>query len=386
MAVRRLFPLTALTLLAIPLIAAVPATRLKEPNAVFAFDIDAAHDRFTAVLFDRANKKALEHADISLEYPPYGIGGINDAIQFSPATKKIYVGSLTSTPGSPDVGMGGDHDTRIVEGGFTWKDPVDVFSCSKCQVIGWIVHPTQPKLYVAIKDEFTVDEFRNAKLAEITLSPKLRTRVIGRIPAASQGIAITPDGGTIYAFGEAEKSDYPYGELVSIRLSDRKRTKTVVNFPREDSFGMSLHANTHAVSPDMREVVYPNSVLDVRTRKTEEVLKADAYEGMNGVIAWSRDSRKLFFPLAQAKDVYGVAAEASIVFDRTTKKTWNLPLLDADILDWSPAQTAILFLRGRNVGFYDLENREWVEVLEGGSSYAANGAWVTMPTKKVPKR
>ena len=371
---KKTLSLTVLAALALPLLAAVPASRLKEPNAVFAFDVDPAANRFTAVLFDRAKRRALEHADARVDYPPYGIGG-NDAIQFAPATKKIYVGSV-------ETGTG----TRILEGGFDWKDPAEIFSCRGCRVTGWLVHPTRAAVYVAVEDPFSDDEFRNAKLAEITLAPVRRTRVIGRIPARAS-LGITPDGSEVYAFGTAEHSDFPYGELVRIRIADRHRVKMVVNFPREDTFGNPVaDPSTENVSPDARELVYPNVVVDVRTDKEDEVLETGPYVAMNGTIGWSRDSRKLLFPVVQQGGQGTDPEEAMIVVDRKTKTNWTLPLLDAGFLDWAPAQTAILFLHGNDVEFYDLEKREWVHVLDGGRDHVAGGSWLTLPTKRVRKR
>lgn len=373
---RKTLSLAAVTALAVPLLAAIPASRVKEPNAVFAFTVDPATNRLQAEIFDRAKHRALDHLDVTLDYPPYGIGDMNDAVQFSAATRKVYVGSVEAGSGV----------TRIAEGNFAWKDPVDVFSCIGCRVTGWIVHPTAPKLYVAIEDPHAGgDEFRNAKLAEITLSPILRTRVIGRVPTTG-GLAFTPDGSTIYVFGEANNSDPPYGELVSIDLSDRHRVKTVVNLPRHDVYTDRLHATTRNVSPDMREMVYANTVIDLRTKKSATVLETGPYVTTNGTIAWSRDSGDVIFPLQQDKGDQTVAEDGKVFVDRATKETWTLPLPDSTILDWAPAQTAVLFEKAGDIGFYDLRAREWVHVLEGTPGGIADGSWATLPTKKVPRR
>lgn len=383
---RKTLSLTVLAALAIPLLAAVPATRVKEPNAVFAYDVDARTNRLVAVLFDRAKQRDLAVLDRRFEFPPYGIGGMNDTVQFSAATKKIYVGSVQLTEETKHLGYDGEFDTRIVEGAFDWKEPRQVFSCHDCHVTGWIAHPVKPKLYVAIKDEFTVDEFRNAKLLEITLEPTLRTRVIGRVPAG-EGLAITPDGSHVFVFAQAENSNLPYGELVSIRLSDRRRVKTVVNLPREDVFGSRMRADTRSVSPDMREIVYPNSVLDIRAEKASEILKPGPFAEAHAALLWSRDSTQVLFSLRQEHAQGDDPGEAKIILDRDTKQPWTLPVMDVYPLDWAPAQTAILMRKDVDIGFYDLQKREWVHVLEGLTmDYSADASWVTLPTKRVPKR
>ncbi len=373
---RKTLSLAVVASLAVPLLAAVPASRVKEPNAVFAFTADTSTNRLQAVIFDRAKRRALDHLDVTLDYPPYGIGDMNDAVQFSAATKMIYVGSVEAGSGI----------TRIVEGNFAWKDPVDVFSCEGCTVTGWIVHPTEPRLYVAIEDPHAGgDEFRDAKIAEITLSPNLRTRVIGRVPTTG-GLAFTPDGGRVYVFGEAKKSDPPYGELVSIDIADRHRVKTVVNLPRHDVYTDRLHAYTRNVSPDMREMVYANTVIDLRTKKSAVVLDTGPYVTTNGTIAWSRDAGDVIFPLQQDKGGEEVPQDGKVFVDRATKETWTLPLPDSTILDWAPAQTAVLFRKAGDIGFYDLKNREWVHVLEGAPGGIADASWATLKTKRVPKR
>ncbi len=381
---RRFAPLLAIAFV-LPLCAAVPASRVKEPNAVFVYGMDGVNGRVRATLYDRERRKAIDHLDAETDLPVYGGGSTesNDAMQFSPATGKIYI-RINNVDGyglTDRIESSLPYDGAIVETDFAFRTVRTVFSCDDCDLDQWIVHPTDPKLYVSIADAYkkSADEFKNAKLAEITLTPKQRTRVIARIPSYS-GLHITPDGKKLLTFKQSANSRDPYGALVSVGLRTKSRKQTVVNFPLFNVFSLPISPKSNDVSPDGLEVAYPMSVIDVQTRETDTLIDETELDLDNYFIGWSRDSRKLLFQLKEPGDV-DERTEVPLLYDRATDKTWELPLQDAHLLDWAPAQTAILFGKRQDVGFYDLEKREWVFVAQG-----ENGSWVTMPTKRVPKR
>ena len=385
---RRFTPSLALLLVVLPLVAAIPANRVKEPNAVFAYDVDPSRGRVTAVLFDRLRGKAIDHLDARTDLPLVaGNGGGNDSMQFSPATGKIYaaVSNVNMEAGTrADESL--PYDAAIVETDFEFREPKIIFSCNDCTTDYWIVHPTEPKLYVSIADPYKdgADEFRDAKLVEIVLGAKRRTRVMTRIPAVT-ALRVTPDGKKLFTFGLARNSNKPYGEVVTVNVRDRKRTKTVVNFPSHNDFGLSLSPQSTDLSPDALEIAYHMNVIDVRTKDTEELIEDSPYALDSYTIGWSRDANQLLFQLRKAGES-DERTEVPLVYNRATDREWILPLQDANLLDWSPSQTAILFLKRRDIGFYDLRKRAWTHVFEGTVNGGGDASWITMPTKKVPKR
>lgn len=378
---RRISPVLTVLLAVAPLMGAVPASRVKEPNAVFAYAVDGG--RVTATLFDRLAGKQIDYLDARTDLPISAAksSGGNDTMQFSAATKKIYamVNNVSGYDGST-VDETLPYDVAIVETDFDFSEPKTVFSCDACSTEQWIVHPSKPLLYVGVPDVYDhgADEFRNAKLVEVTLLPKLRTRVIARIPA-NAALRMTPDGDALFVFGQAAGSRDPYGALVKITLSDRHRVQTVVNLPPSNSFGGGISAMSDDASPDAREMAYHMGVIDVRTRKTEAIMADTPHEIDNVSIGWSRDAKRILFQMMDKSGDERV--EVPIVYDRAKKLEWILPIQDANLLDWSPAQTAILFLKRGDVGYYDLTARAWVFVAK-----ASEGSWVTLPTKRVPKR
>ncbi len=382
---RHVAPILAVILAVTPLLAAGATATAPEPNAVFVYEISEIN-RIRATLFDRVQQRALDHLDTVTTFPLYGGRGIesNDQIQFSAATRRIYAAFSNveeyngPTRSNPDLPF----DGAIMESDFDWTSPTPVFTCDQfCSIDQWIVHPTKPVLYVSLADAYQpdADEFRNAKLIEVTLAPKRRTRVLGRIPA-NAAIHITPDGKNLFTFRSAANSN-SYGVLTSINLTSRKRTETTVNVPSRNTFGLSTSPQSSNVSPDALKMAYHMGVVDVRTGKTEHIdTDITSYDLDNTFIGWSRDSRKILFQLMEAGGVDD-RIEVPLLYDRTSKREWVLDLQDAHFLDWSPAQTAILFAKRGDIGFYDLEAREWVFVAKG-----MDGSWVTLPTKKVPKR
>lgn len=377
-----------LTLLALgatlPLAAAVPASRVKEPNAVFVYGMPES-GRLQATLFDRTKQKAIDHIDAYVDLPiAAGVSmGANDAVQFSPATSKVYalVNNVSGYDGTT-VDEKLDYDVAIVEASFDFKKPVTVFSCDDCSTEQWLVHPTKPVLYVSLPDDFADggDQFKNAKLIEITLSPKLRTRVLGRIPPHA-ALRVTPDGKKVFAFAQALDSREPYGVLVTIDPSTRRRVQTTVNFPTYNVFDLATSPASADASPDALEMAYHMGTIDLRTKKATVIAKTSTYALDNWFIGWSRNADRMLFQLMEKSDDPNERIEVPMLYDRTSKKEWILPLQDANFLDWSPAQTAILFRKRGDIGYFDLEKKEWVFVDEG-----MDGAWVTMPTKRVPKR
>lgn len=379
------FRLVLTTVLAVlPLTAAIPASRIKEPNAAFVYAIDAREGRIQAVLFDRQKRIALDHLDAVTDLPLIAGGSTesNDIVQFSPATGKIYVlvRNISGYDGST-IDSSLSYDSAIVQTDFNFDDPTVIFSCNDCDIDQWIAHPTNPTLYVSLADHRSTGttEFQRAKIVEVTLAPKRRTRVIGRIPSYS-ALHITPNGASLYTFKEASGSRPPYGAVVTVDLRSRKRTQTIVNLPTHNVFGLPVSASSYNVSPDALELAYHMSVVDVRTGKTETLVGDTELDLDNHFIGWSRDSSRLLFQLSRDNAAYD-REEVPLLYDRTLGKQWELPLQDAHLLDWAPAQTAILFGTRQDVGFYDLEKREWVFIAEG-----ENGSWITMPTKRVPKR
>lgn len=379
---RKITSFVTIIVAAVPLLAATPASRVKEPNAVFVYNV-SGEGRIEATLFDRTKRKAIDHLDAFTGLPLEAGGSIdsNDAVQFSSATRKVYALVLNeSAYDGSTIDPDAPYKTAIIETGFTYKQPTVVFSCDECYTTQWIVHPSLQKLYVSLPDPLkNGDEFRSAKLVEVTLSPTVRTRVIGRIPSNSS-LRITPDGSTLYVFGRATHSNQPYGALVSINLSNRKRTQTVVNFPSYNAFDLPVSPMTADVSPDTLEIAYHMATIDVRTGKTTELLDGDGFDLDNYFIGWSRSSARILFQLMEPGGIDD-RIEKPLVYDRSSKEQWILPIDDAHMLDWSPAETAILFGKRNDIGFYDLSSREWVFVAEG-----QDGSWVTLPTKRVPKR
>jgi hypothetical protein len=379
---RRFVPALALAL-ALPLAAAVPASRVKEPNAVFVYGMPET-GRIQATLFDRAKRKALDHLDARTDLPfADGDADSNDAVQFSPATGKIYalVDNVRARDGGrvdPDL----PYDVAIVETGFDFTEPDVVFSCDGCRTGQWIVHPTKPVLYVSLPDPYGDggDEFLNAKLVEVTLAPRLRTRVITRIPPDA-ALRITPDGRKLFAFGLAEHSRAPYGALVTVDLANRRRVQSVVNFPARNAFDLPAAPATADAAPDALEMAYHLGIVDVRTGDRDVLYPESDYALDDPSIGWSRDASRLLFQLMRKDPDPGEGTEVPLLYDRNGGKEWILPLQDAEFLDWAPAQTAILFRKHGDVGFYDLSAREWVFVARG-----TDGAWATLPTKRVPKR
>jgi hypothetical protein len=377
--------LTVLTLGAtLPLMAAVPASRVREPNAVFVYGMPES-GRLQATLFDRAKQKAIDHIDAYVELPIVaGVSmGANDAVQFSPATSKVYalVNNVSGYDGSTvDERLG--YDLAIVEASFDFKKPATVFSCDGCFTEQWLVHPTKPVLYVSVPDQFGDggDQFKNAKLVEVTLSPRLRTRVLGRIPPHA-ALRVTPDGKKVFAFAQATGSREPYGALVTIDPSTRRRTQTTVNFPTYNVFGLQTAPASADASPDALEMAYHMGTIDLLSKKTTAIAETSPYALDNWFIGWSRNADRLLFQLMQKSDDPNERLEVPLLYDRKKKEEWILPLQDANFLDWAPAQTAILFKKRGDIGYFDLEKKAWVFVDEG-----MDGAWVTMPTKRVPKR
>lgn len=379
---KRFASVLAVAAVAAPLlVAAVPASRVKEPNAVFAYDVDARNRRITAVLFDRLQEKALDHLDAKLDFSPLSVGGPSDMVQFSPATKKIYVAYATVSKGYEGKGMDEiRYDARIVETDFDWNEPKTVFSCGRCGNIAWAIHPTSPALYLSLEDPYTVDEFRNAKLVEVTLAPKVRTRVITRVPAGAE-LRFTPDGRSVYVFKKAESSRKPYGVAVSVRLKDRKRSATTINFPSDDSLGETPFPDTDDLSPDALEVAYHFGTVDVLTGDATAVLPSETRDVANSTIGWSRDAGSLLFQLEDGPET------VPLLYQRGSKRTWELPVDDAVLLSWAPAQTALLFHKDNgDIGYYDLDARAWTHVFHAGPDYTGGAAWATLPTKRVPKR
>lgn len=377
--------LTLLTLAAtLPLAAAVPASRVKEPNAVFVYGMPES-GRLQATLFDRAKQKAIDHIDAYTDLPiAVSVSmGANDAVQFSPATSKVYalVKNVSEYDGST-VNDELDYDLAIVEAGFDFKKPVEVFSCDRCSTEQWIVHPTKPVLYLSLPDEFRdgADQFKNAKLIEVTLSPRLRTRVLGRIPPHA-ALRVTPDGRKVFTFAQALNSRKPYGALVTIEPSTRRRAQTVVNFPTYNVFDLATSPASADASPDALEMAYHMGTIDLLTKKSTDIAKTTPYTLDNWLIGWSRNADRMLFQLMKKSDDPNERVEVPMLYDRSAKKEWILPLQDANFLDWSPAQTAILFNKRGDIGYFDLVKKVWVFVDEG-----TDGAWVTMPTKRVPKR
>ncbi len=367
----------------LPLMAAVPASRVKEPNAVFVYGMPES-GRLQATLFDRAKQKAIDHIDAYVELPiAAGVSmGANDAVQFSPATSKVYalVKNVSEYDGST-VDKTLDYDFAIIEAGFDFKKPVTVFSCDDCSTEQWLVHPTKPVLYVSLPDDFADggDQFKNSKLIEVTLSPKLRTRVLGRIPPHA-ALRVTPDDKKVFAFVQALDSREPYGALVTIDPSTRKRVQTTVNFPTYNVFDLSTSPASADVSPDALEMAYHMGTIDLLTKKATVIAKTTPYALDNWFIGWSRNADRLLFQLMKKSADPNERVEVPMLYDRTSKMEWILPLQDANFLDWAPAQTAILFSKRGDIGYFDLVKKEWIFVDEG-----MDGAWVTMPTKRVPK-
>lgn len=375
---RRFVPIIALAGLAIPLLGAAPAAAVKEPNAVFAYDVDAQNRRITATLFDRLRGKALDHLDARVDFALGSVGGPSDMVQFSAATKKIYLANADVSKGFEGKGMDEiQYDVRILEAGFDWKDPTAVFTCKRCGNIPWILHPNEPKLYLSLADPLdNGDESRSAKLVEVTLSPVRRTRVISRVPRHAE-LRFTPDGTTIYAFGRAAGSRKPYGQLVTVRLKGRKRSSTTVNFPTHNALKLPMTPQTSDVSPDALEIAYHFGVIDVLTGDAEGFLEEETRDLSNATIGWSRESDLLLYQ----------TEEAPLYYDRKIGWTWELPVDDAVLIAWAPAQTAILFQKDHgDIGYYDLERRSWTHVFEAGPHFTGGAAWVTLPTKRVPKR
>lgn len=366
----------------LPLVGAVPLSRIKEPNAVFAFDVANHGKRVKAVLFDRQRRLPLENLDISLETPASG-NGYNDIVQFSAGSKKVYINTAKVT----DETKGREYDVKeyktvILGGGFSWKDPEEIFSCDACTVGSWIVHPTEPKLYLSLFDKDpNGDEFRNAKLVEITLAPVRKTKVIARIPA-TQDLRVSPDGKWVYVFGRAKNSRRAYGELVKVGLTEKKRSKTVVNLPESDYYQNTVLSSTSDVSPDTLEIAYHFGTIDMRTKDEETIKLKQHAELANSTIGWSRSGKKLLFQLQSERG----RDDKQLTYNRDTKGEWVLPLRDAAFLQWSPSETAILYDRWGDIGFYDLKEREWVHVFDAGPNLTGGAAWVTLPTKRVPKR
>jgi len=379
---RKITTIITITVAAVPLLAATPASRVKEPNAVFVYAI-SGEGRIEATLFDRTKRKVIDRLDALTDLPLEAGGSIdsNDAVQFSSATRKVYALVLNeSAYDGSTIDTDAPYRTAIIETGFAYKQPTVVFSCDECYTTQWIVHPSLPKLYVSLPDPpENGDEFRSAKLVEVTLSPSVRTRVIGRIPSNS-ALRVTPDGSTLYVFGRATHSNLPYGALVRIDLSNRKRTQTVVNFPSYNVFDLPISPMTADVSPDTLEMAYHMATVDVRTGGVTNLLDGEGFDLGNYFIGWSRKSDRLLFQLMEPGGIDD-RVEKPLVYDRSSKEQWILPIDDAHMLDWSPAETAILFGKRNDIGFYDLATREWVFVAEG-----QDGSWVTLPTKRVPKR
>jgi|GEM_PF-4481231 len=377
---RRFIQIIAVATLAIPLTAAVPASRIREPNAVFTYAIDGG--RVTATLFDRLRKKTVDVLDAKTDLPlaaGVSLGG-NDAMQLSPATGKIYaiVQNVSGYDGSTiDTKL--PYDVAIMETNFDFREPTVVFSCDDCSTEQWLVHPTKPKLYISVPDAYKNgdDEFRAAKLVEVTLSPRLRTRVLTRIPAHA-ALRITPDGKILFVFGTALHSRDPYGEMVTVNLSTRQRVQKTVNFPRTGSLGDAVSPMSADASPDALEMAYHLGVIDVKSGNDSKLMKGNPHAIDSMFIGWSRDAKRILFQLQD--DDTADNNDVQLIYDRATKREWVLPLQDAHLLDWSPAQTAILYEKHGDVGYYDLEARTWVFVAE-----ASEGSWIILPTKRVPK-
>lgn len=369
---------------ALALIAAVPASRVPEPNAIFTYAIHASEHRIQATLFDRLNRRTIDTLDATTTLPVFSGGSTesNDLLQFSPATGNIYllIRNISGYDGSV-IDPSLPYDSAIVQTNFDFDDPTVVFSCNECDVEQWIVHPTHPKLYVSLTNHRSkgTSEFHRAKLVEVTLAPKRRTRVIGRIPSYS-ALHITPNGTTLHTFKVSQDSRPPYGAVVTVNLRSRKRSQTIVNLPMRNIFDLPLSPSSFNVSPDALEIAYHMSIVDLRTKKTETLIDETELELDNYVIGWSRDSSQLLFQLMHSATPNN-RTEVPLLYNRTSDQQWELSLQDAHLLDWSPAQTAILFNKYDDIGFYDLEKHEWVFVAQG-----ENGSWVTLPTKKVPKR
>lgn len=383
---RRFSPVLTIALAILPLTAAVPASRVKEPNAVFVYRIGPEEGRVQAVLFDRQKRQALDVLDAETDLPLYAGGGIesNDIMQFSPATGKIYVAvrNVDEYGGAKRIDPTLPYDSAIIETDFEFRTPNVVFSCERwCSVDQWLVHPTSAKLYVSLADPYVENPhaFKNAKLVEVTLAPSRRTRVLGRVPSHA-ALHVSPDGRTLFTFKESPGSRPPYGAVVAVDLRTRKRSQALVHYPLRNVFDLPTGASSYDLSPDAREFAYHMNVVDVGTGETETLIGETELDLDNYFIGWSRDSSRLLFQLTRDSAAYD-REEVPLYYDRNTDETWELPLQDVHLLDWSPAQTAILFGKRRDVGFYDLEKREWVFVAEG-----ENGSWVTMPTKRVPKR
>jgi hypothetical protein len=374
-----------LTILALgatlPLAAAMPASRVKEPNAVFVYAIE--NGRVTATLFDRLREKTVDVLDAKTDLPlaaGASLGG-NDVMQFSPATGKIYaVVSNTNMEAGTRADPSLPYDFAILETNFDFEKPTVVFSCD-CWTEQWLVHPTKPVLYVSIPDEFGdgADQFKNAKLVEVTLSPKLRTRVLGRIPPQA-ALRVTPDGKKVFAFAQAINSREPYGALVTVDPATRKRAQTIVNFPAHNVFDFPTSPASADVSPDALEMAYHMGTIDLLSKKSTPIAKTSPYALDNWLIGWSRNSDRLLFQLMKKDGDPNERVEVPFLYDRTAKKEWILPLQDANFLDWAPAQTAILFNKHGDIGYFDLVKKAWVFVDEG-----VDGSWVTMPTKRVPR-
>lgn len=382
---RHIFNILAVILAVSPLIAAAPSKSIQEPNAVFVYDIPESN-RIRATLFDRAKRTDIDHLDTTTKFSLYGGGGIesNDQVQFSAATRRIYVAhsNVNEFNGPKRFDQALPYDAAIIESDFEWTTPAPVFTCNQfCKIDQWIVHPSKPVLYVSLADTYqpNADEFRNAKLIEVTLSPKRRTRVLGRIPANS-ALHMTTDGKYIYTFRRAMNSD-SYGILTTINLATRKSTNVTVNVPSRNAFGIGTSPQSSNVSPDALRMAYHMGIVDVRTGKGEAI-DADtaAYDLDNYFIGWSRDGTKVLFQLMEAGGIDD-RVEVPLIYDRTSKRKWVLDLQDAHLLDWAPAQTAIIFGKRGDIGFYDLEKREWVFIAKG-----LDGSWVTLPTKKIPQR
>lgn len=387
---KRLLPFLALiafVALLIPVLAVVEAARVKEPNAIFAYEIlnegDEAHVR--AVLFDRERRKVIDRLDVETGLPIYGGAGIesNDNMQFSPATGKIYavVTNFSEHEGYGRTDTSLPYDSAIIETDFAFRKPTPIFSCDNCSIDQWVVHPSDAKLYVSIADAFTEeqDEFSNAKLIEVITGEKPRTRVLTRIPGNS-ALHVTPDGRTLYTFHGSEKSRFAWGKLISVNLrSNRRKTDRVVNFPF-NSYGKNIRPGSFDVSPNLSSVAYHFGKVNVRTSEAEE-FEAFPYDIHNFIIGWSRDSRKLLFQLTE--DIEAVDRdEVPLHYDSATGREWAMPLEDVNLIKWSPAQTAILFQKTGVIGFYDLIEKEWVDVFENTLDYASRASWLTMSTKK----
>ncbi len=380
--------------------ATAPALPVKEPNAVFAYSISGV--KVTATLFDRLNKKPIDHLDVythllnlhtpvQLDDDVSSLG--NDAMQFSATTGKIY-----AIVQNYKYGMNEDlpYDIAIVETDFDFTEPRVVFSCNDCWTEQWIVHPSEPVLYVSISDKQKYDVveagFRNAKLVMVTLDKEQRPRVLTRFPRNAE-LRITPDGKTLFAYGitrnfslclrcllegyyfQLEEHE-PNGALVTVSLADGRRTQTILQLPFTYSFGDNTYPRSTDASPDAREMAYHLGIVDVQTKNDEKIMQKSPYHVNSAFIGWSRDSSQMLFQMREKEsDDLTEVLEVPIVYDRVTKNEWILPIQDAHLLDWSPAQTAILFWKKGEIGYYDLKKREWIYVAKG-----REGSWVTIPT------